>query len=217
MNAAARLSAGFARTWTRAYTLGLDAGAKTDRRAEIESDLWEHGTSLHWSGRAALEMALRCLLGIPADAAWRAEQARTGERAAAIIATLLHRAERITEWVARRGLPGMTTVLAWAFIAGGLLLTLLFPFQPEKGAGMVVVGGWGIGAGLAIRWGKTRIPNRPVSGFLALAAGAAPLSLILLATVIAPLAALAVLTFEGRRAWAAWRLPKEALRMSDSQ
>jgi hypothetical protein len=58
------------RRWIRLYTRGLPPDAAERRRAELESDLWEH---LHDDGEAhASRMVLgRCVRGIPADLWWR--------------------------------------------------------------------------------------------------------------------------------------------------
>ena len=69
-----------ARAWARLYTHGLpeeDAGA---RRAELDSDLWEHTHDGRLNCRppavTALEIARRLLAGAPADIAWHFERRR---------------------------------------------------------------------------------------------------------------------------------------------
>jgi putative ABC transport system permease protein len=64
------------RTWTRIYTWNLEPAIRDGRRAEIESDLWEHvrGPDVRW--RIALEIVGRLLLGIPDDIRWRVERVR---------------------------------------------------------------------------------------------------------------------------------------------
>ncbi len=68
------------RAWARLYTRGLpeeDAGA---RRAELESDLWEHAHDARLNCRrsavTALEIVRRLLAGVPADVAWHFERRR---------------------------------------------------------------------------------------------------------------------------------------------
>jgi hypothetical protein len=65
-------------SWVRLYTIGLDADAKDARRAEIESDLWEHGAGNGAEGvgpqTTALQVLARLILGVPADLSWRLEQ-----------------------------------------------------------------------------------------------------------------------------------------------
>lgn len=64
--------------WIRIYTLGLDAGNRHDRRAELESDLWEHRNSAAAEGMGSMAVSLsivgRWLAGIPADLSWRASR-----------------------------------------------------------------------------------------------------------------------------------------------
>lgn len=80
-----RLATGVVRAWTRAYTAGAFPGIRDARRAEIESDLWEHaraGTDAGAAPRAiAGQIVARCLLGIGADLSWRAEMALGSSRA----------------------------------------------------------------------------------------------------------------------------------------
>ncbi len=68
------------RAWTRSYTSGIDAGARDARRAEIESDLWEHQHTRHEELAVAFEMLRRLLLGLPDDVRWRIEQRSPASR-----------------------------------------------------------------------------------------------------------------------------------------
>ena len=203
----------FVRTWVRLYTSGLPEPARGDRRAEIESDLWEHQRHPSRPTAVGLEIVLRSLLGIPADLSWRLEQATAGERIANAIASLLGRGERLSTWVVQRGLPGLTTVLAWLFIAGGLLIVAMAPFQPHGERGIVVIGAWGILAGLAVRWGHSNLSARPKIAFAAIAAGALPLGLVLVVTVVAPILALIVVSNEARCTWKTMH-PRKELRVT---
>jgi hypothetical protein len=74
------------RTWVQMYTLGLEASNRFDRRAEIESDLWEHRNYAISEGKgpAATSVSIfgRWLAGIPADLSWRASnRGRRGQQA----------------------------------------------------------------------------------------------------------------------------------------
>lgn len=64
--------------WVWLYTLGSEAGTRQDRRAEIESDLWEHREYATGEGdrSAAISLSIlgRWVAGIPADLSWRASQ-----------------------------------------------------------------------------------------------------------------------------------------------
>jgi hypothetical protein len=59
------------RGWTRLYTSGLPAALRTNRRAEIACDLWEHQHLAKLertpASQTALEVLLRLLLGVPSD------------------------------------------------------------------------------------------------------------------------------------------------------
>lgn len=55
------------RAWARAYTAGLAPTPREARRAEIESDLWEHREA----GGSATAILGRCARGMAADIAWR--------------------------------------------------------------------------------------------------------------------------------------------------
>ncbi len=71
------LAAGLTRGWVRLYTRGLPADLRTARRAELESDLWEHAqwstTESRRPGRTALEIVERVVAGMVADLSWRLE------------------------------------------------------------------------------------------------------------------------------------------------
>jgi len=62
--------------WVTLYNWGLPAGVRDNRRAEIQSDLWEQqhdATRAGYSnGEAAWITVHRFVPGIPADLAWRA-------------------------------------------------------------------------------------------------------------------------------------------------
>jgi hypothetical protein len=61
------------RTWTRIYTWQLDSTVRDERRAEIDSDIWEQVHAPDARPTVALEILGRMLLGIPADVQWRLE------------------------------------------------------------------------------------------------------------------------------------------------
>jgi hypothetical protein len=67
------------RLWTAFYTYGLPAELRADRRAEIDSDLWEFQADAGNSGHVAASVFVRLLLGAPNDLLWRMEFA--GRRA----------------------------------------------------------------------------------------------------------------------------------------
>jgi hypothetical protein len=68
------------RTWTRLYTTRLEPVVRDARRAEIESDLWEHSRAAG-EGKAERRSVIgqilaRCLLGVAADLTWRSQMLR---------------------------------------------------------------------------------------------------------------------------------------------
>jgi uncharacterized protein (TIGR03435 family) len=70
-----RIAVACVRGWTWLYTSGLPPAARSARRAEIDSDLWESLTAQEGdAGVEAVLLFLRLLLGIPDDVGWRMEQ-----------------------------------------------------------------------------------------------------------------------------------------------
>lgn len=71
-------AAAFAARWVRCYTARVGAEAAEDRRAEIDSDLWEqraHGRSVGAPPHAvALSIVRRVVGGVPADLVWSRQQ-----------------------------------------------------------------------------------------------------------------------------------------------
>lgn len=61
--------------WVRLSTSGVPPAAREARRAEILSDVWEHGHAARLMAEApnatARAIASRCVRGIPADVVWR--------------------------------------------------------------------------------------------------------------------------------------------------
>jgi hypothetical protein len=66
--------------WTRFYTLHMDPVCRDERRAEIESDLWEFHEDARRGGQApaviAVHMLARLIAGIHDDLRWRLEYER---------------------------------------------------------------------------------------------------------------------------------------------
>jgi hypothetical protein len=67
----------FTRAWAALYTRGLPAGLRSERRAEIDCDLWEHQRRADLEKTpetgTATEILLRLCFGIPSDIFWRLE------------------------------------------------------------------------------------------------------------------------------------------------
>jgi hypothetical protein len=74
--------------WTHAYTSGLDKEDRDQRRAEIESDLWEHFEAARGDGEnlasTGVQVLLRMVAGVPADVRWRVHAGAVSRRQFAV-------------------------------------------------------------------------------------------------------------------------------------
>jgi hypothetical protein len=74
------LASALTRAWTAAYTSGLPADLREQRRAEIDCDLWEHQWLASRRGDpatgTAIEILARMLAGMLSDITWRAQASR---------------------------------------------------------------------------------------------------------------------------------------------
>ena len=72
-----RFAVALVRGWTRLYTWRMPPALRDDRRAEIESDLWEfqHDDDANAGLRAAAHLMARLLTGVPDDLGWSVDQA----------------------------------------------------------------------------------------------------------------------------------------------
>ena len=70
------IAATVVRTWTRAYTWGMPSAWAEQRRAEIESDLWEHQHDPDGARglTPAVQVFARLFAGIADDLSWRVER-----------------------------------------------------------------------------------------------------------------------------------------------
>jgi hypothetical protein len=77
------------RLWTRAYTYAMPARPRDERRAEIESDLWEwqHDPERAAGAFGAAQVFQRLLLGMPDDLVWR--MAHVTNRKVAVLRTFV--------------------------------------------------------------------------------------------------------------------------------
>ena len=107
-----------ARRWVTCYTRALDADTADRRRAELESDLYEHRGSTGSGPAQQWDVLGRVLWGIPADLSWRR-------------AALASTRRRDT------GAPAMTLRTTTTLV---LVLLALF----ELWAGIGVIGGGGV-------------------------------------------------------------------------
>lgn len=175
------------RSWVGLYTRGLGRELQTDRRAELESDIWEQmrGGPM---GRAWLVL-LRCLLGMPADLSWRLEQASPGAALSRLAGAGLGRMAAAGHWITARGLPGLSVLMSWLYILAGALLLVTLPISRNPNpAGVALLGAWCLAGGGMMRTGNGMIERRPYAGAGLVLGGAVPLGLVLWMTVVAPVA-----------------------------
>jgi hypothetical protein len=85
MRTARRIAASVARTWVHLYTSRMPTELRVTRRAEIDSDLWDHAKDAREDGVpplvTALEILLRTGLGILDDLSWCFEARQPGRGA----------------------------------------------------------------------------------------------------------------------------------------
>lgn len=189
----------FVLAWVRVYTAGLAAPVRDARRNEIASDTWEEIRA--GNDDAAASLAARCLLGIPADIAWRVEQANALSRASGAVLAILQRLEAGARWVNGKGIPAVSALLGALYTIGGLLLISLSPLaREEPPAAVAMLGGLCLLAGVLILQGRRFLPGRPLLGVSMVALGAVPAALVLFQTVVIPVATLLALADAARTA-----------------
>jgi hypothetical protein len=185
------------RAWVRCYTAGLAHDERDDRRAEVESDLHEQRAATT-AGQFASGVAMRCVLGMPADLAWRAERADGGIVVAAIQRGL-GAGERAAHWVATRGLPALPFILAGFYVLVGSLIILTASGNDQGVAWALRSGAFLLGFG-ALTWlGWSLLENNGRMGLVLLAGGTILPGLILAVTVVVPIVTVIVLTLGLRR------------------
>lgn len=179
------------RTWVGLYTRGLGPQLRAERRAELESDVWEQ-----MRGRppgTAWLVLLRCLLGIPADVTWRLEQASPGAVMSRTAARMLGGLGAAGHWVTARGIPGLAVLMSWLYLLAGALLLVTLPIgQNPNPPGVAAFGAWCLAGGAMMWKGNGMLDRRPRAGGGLVLGGAVPLGLALYMTVVAPVATGAV-------------------------
>ena len=106
------------RGWTRLYSSRMDPASRDDRRAEIESDLWEFHEDARRHGASpagiAIHMIARLCLGIPHDLLWRLEHEEEAEMTS-----------RRTAWMTAGAVGAAVCIGAvWVFFAVTSLVAL---------------------------------------------------------------------------------------------
>jgi hypothetical protein len=186
-----------ARTWVRFYTAGAPPEARDERRSELASDIWEQTQSPHQDPRDGdgLHVLLRALLGAPSDVAWRLEHATLPGAVLALGAAIVGRAASGWGWTVRRGLPGVTWLLAGGYVLVGLLVLIVMaagggekpPSEQAWGGALLVAFGLLIAAGFRVAC------RRPKLGIGLMLAGTAPFAIAFHATIVIPVASFAAL------------------------
>ncbi len=187
-----------ARAWVRLYTAGIPADERVGRRAEVESDLWEQQLE-DKGGSLTLHVLQRIVLGMAADLSWRFEQAPPLRQAGMAISS--HSAVGLS-WTVRRGLPGVSLMLAAGYVLIGLLLLLVMslgggekpPSEQAWGAAFLISSGAAIAGGLRV------VPQRRKLGLALLLLGTVPFGLFFSATIVVPAASIATLIYGVLRA-----------------
>jgi hypothetical protein len=111
MNPLLRTAIALVRGWTQFYTLHMDPACRDNRRAEIESDLWDFHEDARRGGYSptaiALHMIARLIAGLHDDLRWRIEY--EGEAAAS---------PRRSTWMTAAAIGATVGIaLLWAFFA----------------------------------------------------------------------------------------------------
>ena len=129
MSTAVQLAAGVARTWVRLYTSRMPPELRVGRRAEVDSDLWDHHNDALEDGispwRTALDMLLRTCLGVLDDLSWCMEARQPTRRTGRFTMELT---ARQTRWM------GILSV------AGAAIVLLLFVIVPTLTSYFATVG-----------------------------------------------------------------------------
>ncbi len=178
-----------ATAWARIYTLGLDPGARDERLAELESDLFEQQQDAHTQARGSLALnlaiLLRVVMGMAADVSWRLEAARPGTTLRGLAA----RGVSGAAWTVHRGMPGVTWLLAGAYAVIGFLLLVTLPASGDQPASERAGGGvMLLLTGALIAGGLLLGGRRRKTAVVLTIVGSAPFALAFSGTVVVPAA-----------------------------
>ncbi|MGD9932864.1 MAG: hypothetical protein AB7T37_04015 [Dehalococcoidia bacterium] len=187
-----------ARAWVRIYTRGLPKEPRANRLAELDSDFFEQEREARNDGRSEAALSLhilwRVVMGMPSDLSWRLEEGRPAAALRVLGAAIVARGIASAGWTVRRGMPGVTWLLAGGYALVGLVLLATLALAGDRPAGerawggvVLLVAGLLIAAGF---WLATR--HRKTAVGLALA-GCVPFGLAFSATIVIPAASLVAL------------------------
>jgi hypothetical protein len=169
------LAADLTRWWVSVYSRGLPEDERAARRAEIDSDLWEHNRFAAEVGQrpadTGVEILTRLLLGIPADLDWR----RTLLRSASQRRPWTSQARQITTGGLKmvRRLVTALAIIVTAMIGLFLLLNGFDKLTAEgREAWMLRIGFWEASAGAVLLLGLLATARWPRVGTTLIAVGA---------------------------------------------
>ena len=172
MSAALDLAVGMTRSWVALYTSGLPPEFRGARRAEIDSDLWEHQRTARLQdqppGETALQLLTRLLLGILSDVTWRLETGHSvsGERSI-----------RMNEALYMRGLVAVGVALALLVVIVGVG-SIFNAFEDGDNSGWVWGGSLSALSGVAVMVGLLISRPNPLLGIGLVAAGAITIAVL---------------------------------------
>ena len=172
MNAALDVVVGMTRSWVAVYTSGLAPELRDARRAEIDSDLWEHQRTAELldqpPGETALQLLTRLLLGILSDVTWRLETGHSvsGERSI-----------RMNEALYMRGLVAVGVALALLVVIVGVG-SIFNAFEDGDNSGWVWGGSLSALSGVAVMVGLLISRPNPLLGIGLVAAGAITIAVL---------------------------------------
>ena len=171
MSTLQRIATRVARAWVDLYTSRMPIGLRVTRRAEIDSDLWEHARDRKEGGArpliTALEILLRTCLGVVDDLSWCVEACRQERGASRKERRLaMDFSARQTRWISIFTVAGGATVILMFgliptlrsyFASVGIPLPL--PTRIVIGMSAVLTAYWwaSLAAGVALFMGLTRI------------------------------------------------------------
>ena len=171
------------RRWAAIYTAGLPDEARKRRRAEIDSDLYEHQQDALTTTGATTALAAdvfgRFLLGLPADVSWRLGLLRTSGRASV----------------------APVAAVSFALFVAAISVAFAVSHGLQGGTGDLVLNMIAISGVAAFLLGFARSKRSPLLGGSLAVAGSLFMSFSLFWTLIEPLLGLALAAYAVRRAW----------------
>lgn len=152
------------RGWSSLYTRGLPCDHRDRRRAELESDLWEHvfASREQHEGQLLLTLQIltRLIAGVPADLTWRLEHRASGKSTAR--RRITHRRDRHMDAAGSNRRTRFIVVSFVAVITALLIIALIFVGGGATFIGITLAAFIGVGfAANRRRSGgyKARIPH----------------------------------------------------------